>query len=328
MADLLLELAEAGKLTDPLQSGLQTMIVQEEPLLDRLRFESLPEGKSSFDWLRESWIPSSSFRAVNSAWDADRGIVIPKQENLSILGGEVEIDRFIIGTQGSKLQGTTIKSMQFEMRMRSMEQKWLDTFLEGDSGVDPNAFDGLRPRVSGGSADFDMSGSGSDDVAALTLEQLDEVMDFVVGLNGGKAFLLNQFLRRKINALIRAAGQAREMVSTTFGEQMDAYANVPMIVIQRRDDQSSILAFDEDPGDGGDDAASLYCVNIGGAPTSGNFSETFSIFGILGNGGAWEVVDFGEQEAVPRVLGRAELYVGLVTPHPRSFARINSIAQL
>ncbi len=327
MADLLLELAEAGQLTNPLQSGLQTMIVQEEPLLDRIRFESLGEGRSSYDWFRESRIPASTFRSVNGTWDADRGIVIPKQENLSILGGEVEIDRYIISTQGSKLQGTTIKSMQFEMRMRSMEQKWLETLLEGDSGVDPNAFDGLRPRVSGTAADFDQSGS-STSPSALTLEQLDEIIDFVVGLNGGKAFLCNQFLRRKINALVRAAGQAREMVSTTFGEQMDAYANVPIIVIQRRDDQSSILGFDEDAGDGNDDSASLYCVNIGGAPASGNFSETFSIFGILGNGGAWEVEDFGEQEAAPRILGRAELYVGLVTPHPRSFARDHSIAQL
>ncbi len=327
MADTLLELAEAGKLTNPLQSGLQTMIVQEEPMLDRMRFESLPEGMSSFEWMRESRIPSSSYRAVNSAWDADRGIVIPKQEPLAILGGEIEIDRFIISTQGSKLRGNSIKAMQFEMRVRSMEQKWLETLFEGDSGVDPNSFDGFRPRISGGSADFDMSGS-STSPAALTLEKLDEVMDFVVGLNGGKMFGCNQFLRRKINALVRSAGQAREVVSTTFGEQMEAYAGVPIVVIQRRDDQSSILAFDEDAGDGNDDGASLYCMNIGGAPTSGNFSETFSIFGILGNGGAWAVEDFGEQQAVPRILGRAELYVGLVTPHPRSIARVNSIAQL
>ena len=70
------------------------------------------------------------------------------------------------------------------------------------------------------------------------------------------------------------------MVTTSLGEQLGAYANAPILVIQRRDDQSSILAFDEDPGDGGDDGASLYVANIGGSPEIDNFSETFSIFNI------------------------------------------------
>ncbi|KKL22952.1 hypothetical protein LCGC14_2430240, partial [marine sediment metagenome] len=169
--------------------------------------------------------------------------------------------------------------------------------------------------------DFDMSGSGSTDASALTLAKLDEVFDAVHGPNSGKIVTSNQFLRRKVSALVRAAGQAREMVDRrNFGEQLEAYAGVQMVVIQKEHDQSTILDFDEDPGDGGDDGASMYCIKFGNEQ---------DVFGILGAGGAFELRSItGEKELNPRSLRRISAYVGTVTAHPRAFARLNSVAQL
>lgn len=312
MADTLMTLAEAGKTTMPLSAGIREILVQEEPLFDLVPWVSLPQGVSQFKYYEEAVLPSASFRAVNGTWDADYGIIRPQTENLAILGGEVEIDKFIIDTMGGDL-APGHRARQYKMKARAAKHKWLEALLEGDTTVDANSFLGFRPRIAGTSLDYEMSAT---DAVALTLEKVDEVDEAIV--NGPNSRLMNQWVRRKFNALMRSAGQARETVDGSFGRQYPSYADIPNLVIQREDDMSSILAFDEDPGDGGDDASSMYFVKWG---------EDY-IHGILGNGGAWEVQDFGEQEAVPRVMGRLSVYVGLVTRHPRSLARLHAIGQV
>lgn len=317
MADTLLTIAEAGKTTRPDTAGLQVIIIEENPMLQFIQWHQLSPGHNFYQWFRETQRPSVAFRAVNASWDADVGIKVSKQEGLSILGGEIEIDRFILNTMGSELDE---RMFQRASKMRAAERKWEETFFEGDRAVDANAFDGLRARAAESSMDFDMS--GGTDVAALTLAKLDEVLDAVLD-SGTRVIVANQWLLRKVNALMRAAGQAREMVSGEFGQQFSSYAGVPMIKQQQQDDMSSILDFDEDPGDGGDDAASLYVINFDGEDSG------MGVFGILGAGGAWEINAIAEQqEAVPRALDRVEVYPGLVTPHPRCFGRINSIGQI
>ena len=318
MAETLMSMAEAGKYTRPLTAGVQVKIVEEEPILDFIRWKQLPKGNSSYEWFEESDLPTSAFRAVGGSFTADTGILVPKIEPLSILGGEMEFDVFIEDTQGDKFPGWL--QHHVEMKMRAIKNDWLQEFFEGDTGIDVNGFDGLRVRATESSMDFDMSAS-STDRAALTLEKLDEVFDAVHGDNSGKVMTSNQWLRRKVSALVRSAGQAREMVDRrNFGTQLQAYAGVTMVVIQKENDMTTILDFDEDPGDGGDDTASLYVIKFG---------DEEDVFGILGNGGAWELRTISdEQEDNPRSLRRISVYPGLVTAHPRAFARLNSIGKL
>lgn len=311
-------MAEAAKYNgDGLTAGLQQILVQEEPLLDRMSWHQLGPNEPQYRWLRASQLPTSSFRAVNAGWDADHGVIVPKFEPLAILGGEVEIDEFILDTMGGGSgKAPDIWATQLQMKLLAAKEKWLTTLFEGDVGVDPASFDGLRVRLGGTSADINAGGTSNTDAVALSLEKLDEAKDFIFG--GASAIITNQWGKRKINALMRAAGQTQEMLTTQFGQQLDMYAGVPIIVIQRQNDMSSIIGFDEDPGDGGDDAASTYLVKWGEE----------GVMGILGNGGAWQVKNMGEQQAAPRRLGRLSVYVGLVIKHPRAAVRLSRIGQL
>lgn len=295
-------------------AGLQTMIREEEPLIDRLSWVPLPQGKDAYTWYRETGLGTASWRAVNSSWESDHATWTKRNAGLSILGGEVEVDTFIKNTMGGAIGD--IKGQLFSAKMRAVKLEWLESFFEGDSGVDPNSMDGLRARIGGTNADFPVAGSAVTDASALTLEKLDEAIDYIRG--GPSAILGNQFIRRKINALMRAAGQTQEMISGNFGRQFSSYAGVPILIIQRENDMSSVLDFDEDPGDGGDDAASIYLAKFGRE----------DLFCILGNGGAWQVNDMGVQQASPRHLGRIELYTNIVIKHPRSVARISRVGQI
>ena len=61
-----------------------------------------------------------------------------------------------------------------------------------------------------------------------------------------------------MNALRRAAGQATEVVSDVFGQQIDAYAGIPIGIIEEDASGNEILGFDE-PGS----TASIYAVRFG-----------------------------------------------------------------
>ncbi|KKN74351.1 hypothetical protein LCGC14_0391520 [marine sediment metagenome] len=316
-------IAEAGKQTEPTTSqamttALQEMLAQEEPLLDRLHWHKIPAGSNSYRYLQPSQAPTPSFRAINAAWDATHGVWIPKQESVAILGGELEIDVAILDMYGGQLS-MGMRARELKAWTIAIKDKWLQTFFEGDVGVDPAAFEGLRTRVAGSGMDFDMS-SGTDR-AALTLAKLDEVIEAVLGGVERKSIATNQWLRRKINALIRESSQAQETVDTGFGRIMPSYGGVPLIVIQKESDMSTILDFDEDPGDGGDDTASMYCIRFANGEEPG-------VFGLMGNNGGWEAKAFGEQESVPRNLDRFSAYVGLAAPHPRAFARLHSVGKI
>lgn len=317
MAETLMSMAEAGKYTNPLTTGVQLKIVEEEPMLDFIKWKQLPAGMSTYEWFDETDLPGSAFRAVGGSWTASTGIMVPRFEPISILGGEVHFDVFIEDTQGSKFPGFI--QHHLDMKMRAIKNDWLQELFEGDTGIDVNGFDGLRVRAAESSMSFDMS--STTDRAALTLEKLDEVLDAVHGSNSLAIIALNQWLRRKVSALVRAAGQSREMVDrTAFGQQLQAYALAPMVVIQKENDLSTILDFDEDPGDGGDDTASMYVIKFG---------DEEDVFGILGNGGAWELRGItDEAEDNPQSIRRISVYPGLVTAHPRAFARLHSIGKI
>jgi hypothetical protein len=149
--------------------------------------------------------------------------------------------------------------------------------------------------------------------AALTLPFLDQLIDSVIGDSEGKYIFLNKTLRRNITTLVRAVNGSGMITYTqdAFGKQQTAYANVPLYVVERSDDASTILDFDETVGSS-NITASLYVTRFG--------NEDF-VFGIQGTGGDLQVKDFGEIPSEPAHLGRAEWYVSIVMTHGRSASR-------
>ena len=96
----------------------------------------------------------------------------------------------------------------------------------------------------------------------LTLAKLDEMIDAVQGTPD--VIFCNKTMRRKINALMRAAGQATETVSDAFGRQINSYAGCGIGVIEEDAEGNAILGFDEE-----DDTTSIYACKFGFEMLSG-----------------------------------------------------------
>ncbi len=301
MALTLLESAKGTK--DYLRSGVIKIIVETSPILQFIKMKTIQGG--AYRYMIEAALPNVAFRSVNSSWTRSAGVINPQAEFLAIMGGEITVDNFQVRTEGNIYD---LKAKQYELFSRAMAINFSQTFFEGDTNIDPNAFDGLRRRITGNQ----LLSAGTNG-GPIMLDTLDQAIDTVIGDAEGKYCFLNKTLRRNITSKARTL-QGSVLVDTQpdeFGRQQTAYAGVPLYVIERSDDASTILDFDETVGSS-NVTASMYIVRFG--------NEDF-VFGIQGQGGDLQVKDFGEMETEPSHLGRAEWYVAIVVTHPRSAMR-------
>ncbi len=254
----MLTLAEASKLIqNPLQKGVVSTFAMTSPVLERLPFMDVAGNAYSYNV--ESSLPSVAFRDYNESYTESTGVVQKSTETLRIFGGTGKVDRALVKAQG-KLND--LRAVQDTMRAKAIAALFTKNFFKGDNSSNSKAFDGLEARITGNQLLSAGTTAGGD---ALTLALLDELVDKVQG--GPDVLFMNKFMRRKVNALMRAAGQATEVVSDAFGRQINAYAGIPIGVIENDESGNEILDFDEDcSGDTSSTTAagtSIYAVKFG-----------------------------------------------------------------
>lgn len=304
-------LLEAAKLsTDVYDRSITKIIVENSPMLEYVPQKSI--NGPTFRYNTEGSLGGVAFRGVNGSYNPSVGAINPAFESLAIMGGEVRIDNFIVNVQSNVIDA---KTEYYAMKARAMGLYYSEQFLEGDTAVNPYGFDGIRKRIPTTGSQYENATTGG---ATLTLDMLDILLDLVVGDNASKVLFMNKTLRRKITALCRAqTGTSRiEYMPNpnNFNEQLTYYAGTPIRIIERTDDASTFLDFDEDDGSSNLDTASIYCIRFG----------MEFVHGIM-HGSMPSVKDFGEVTQGPYHLGRIEAYMGVVWRHPRSAARLGHI---
>lgn len=302
-----LTLIEAAKLAEtPLQAGVIETIAKNSGVLERLPF--LPVSSNAYTYNREETLPGIAFRAVGEGYTESTGVVNPVTEVLSILGGVSDYDRALLKTQGNL---NDLRAVHDAMKAKAASLKFTQTFFNGDSLTDPKEFDGLAKRLTGTQV-IDMGSSDGGD--ALTLAKLDEMLDAVTG--GADAIFLNKRLRRKVSDLVRAAGQATEVVSDAFGRQLTAYAGVPLVPVEGDETGAEILGFSEPDLDNGDKSvtASIYAVKFGAK----EFVSGLQCGGL-------DVLDMGLYSGGTAYRTLIEWICGMAVFHPKAAARLRGV---
>lgn len=297
-------LAEAAKYyQNPLQRGIVELFPRNSAVLQYLPFRDISGNAYSYNL--EETLPNVGFRAINSSYEADQGVINQLTESLKTGGGLMSIDRALIAMQSGN--GSDILSEQIAMKTKAMSLFFEKAFIHGDEATAPTEFDGLEVRVTG---DQKMKAGTTVGGDALTLAMLDELIDRLDF--APTVLLMNRTMRRKVNSLIRAAGQATETVSNVFGQQIPAYAGVPIGIVGKDNSGTEILAFDEDDTTGADaECTSIYACYMGGD-------------GICGiQSGSMIVEDQGNVEVYRKIL--VEWYCGLTVQNGHSVARLYGI---
>ena len=109
-------------------------------------------------------------------------------------------------------------------RAKSVAYGFSDSFFNGDATVNPKSFDGLH-KLTEGSQTITTGTNGG----ALTLAMLDELVDMV---KPGKPdlLLMSKRARRKLKDLRRTSGSVIETGVNQFGQQVEFYDGIPLVV--------------------------------------------------------------------------------------------------
>lgn len=308
MAVTLLEAAATQGGYTQQEAAVIKMFTELNPIAEQMPMERI-DGRT-YSYNRDIALPGIGWRAVNQAWTESTGVVNPFVERLMILGGEMKIDEFILNTEPARAPSEWEK--QVRLKVQAASNEFSRAVLEGDDLVDTNQLVGLRRRLTG--TQVILAGSGG---VTLTLAMVDSLIDLVPF--NPKVLYMSRAVRRKFTNLVNASSGAVRIQyeQDMFGRQQEAYAGVPIRIIETTGDASTLLAYDEDPGDGTADTASIYCVAYGSELVHGIYNGP--------NGKSFTVKDFGELQSEPRRMGRMECYLGMCIEHPRAAARLRGI---
>lgn len=214
-----LTLTEAAKLSeDVLRAGIIETIIKDSPVLQVLPFIDIVGNSLKYN--QENALPSVAFYAVGDTWAESTPTFTQKTANLSIMGGDADVDHYL---QQTRSNFNDIQQEVVKLKAKAIRHKFEDTFINGDTTADANAFDGMD-KLCPDSQKVSMGDNGG----TLTLGKLDELIDKVLG---GKPdlLLMSKRSRRKLKALMMAAGIV-EISQDQFGNTVQLYNGVPVAV--------------------------------------------------------------------------------------------------
>ncbi|MBB5934568.1 major capsid protein [Streptomyces zagrosensis] len=313
-----LTLPEAAKLsTTDLQRGVIETFVQESSILDRLPLLTI-EG-NSYAYNEEATLPGVQFRSVNEAYAESTGTVNQKSESLVILGGDADVDKFIVKTRGNL---NDQRAIQTRMKVKAAAYKFQDAFFNGDVAAEPKGFDGLRKRLTGnqvvsaGTNGAPIVGTDGKDSHAF-FDLLDALVAQVPGLtNANGALYANRAVIAKIKSAARRIGGYEMVREALTGKYVATYNGIPLLDPGQTAAGADILPQTETQGTAVD-ASSIYAVRFGQA------EDDRAVTGLT-NGGI-QVTDLGELESKPSYRTRIEFYTGLAVFGGRGAARLNGV---
>lgn len=312
-------LAQAALLsTNDLQRGVVETFVQLSPVLDRLPL--MPIEGNAYAYNEEASLPGVAFRAVNEAYTESTGTVNQKTESLVILGGDADVDRFIVQTRGNL---NDQRATQTRLKVKAASYKFQDTFFNGDVTVDTKAFDGLKKRLTGsqviaiGTNGAPVVGNGGSDTYSF-FDALDNLIAAVPGINGANgAIYANSAIVGKIRSAGRRIGGVDTVREDVTGKRVLTWNGIPVLDPGQTTAGVNILPQTETQGTAAGTTSSVYAVKFGEDETDGGVTG-------LTNGGVM-VDDLGLLQSQPVYRTRIEFYCGLGVFGGKAAARLTGV---
>lgn len=274
-------------------------------ILQALLFRNITGNALKYN--REGNYPGIGWRGVNEAYTASVGVLNPLTEALVIAGGDLDVDKFIVDTEGQN-----VRAVHESMKARALALAWTNKFINGNNQSDPREFDGLEVRVTGSQI---VSAGTTAGGAALSLAKMDEVIDQCLNPTH---IIMNRAMKRRFAAAARSTsvGGYVHFEINQLGQRVMQYNGLPILEVDLDNTGASILGFDEAASSGGATATSIYVVSMGPEGLVG-----------LQNGGM-QVRDLGELNDQPLLRTRVEWYNGMAIYNGRAVSRLKFIGDL
>lgn len=294
---------EAEKLSEnTLERGVIEEIIDRDELFALVPFKHVP-GKA-YLYNREATISEADFLDPYDTINEGAATFTEVTAKLRILAGDVDMDKFIVGTMSDAQSQAAI---QIAAKAKGLGRKFRRALVNGDNSVNSKEFDGLKKLTP--AAQTLVAGVNG---GAVSLTALDELLDAV--LLGADALMMRKGTWRAIRGLLRATGgMTPEMIMIeNFGKPVPSYNGVPVII-------NDFILADETVGTGSN-LASIYAVRL---------NEADGFHGITGGPVAGLVVeDIGTVQNKDATRTRVKWYAGTALKATHAVARLKGLTNV
>ena len=292
-----LTLVEGAKLSnDVLLEGVIETVINDSPVLQRLPFIEIVGNGLTYN--RENAAAGAAFFAVGDTWTEGTPTFTQVTAALTILGGDADVDNYLASTRNNVQD---LEAAVIALKAKAVQQKFDDTFVNGDVTADTKSFDGIDRLCPAGQT-VSMGTNG----ATLTLAKLDELVDLIKG-GAADMLLMSKRTRRSLTALARATGSGIvEQDRDEFGKLVHFYNGIPVGVNDYIPDNKTVGA--------SSDCSTVYAVQFGEG----------GLAGITGPGGL-TIERVGSLETKDATRIRVKWYVALALFSTLKVAKLTGV---
>jgi hypothetical protein len=229
-------------------------------LLDNMQFDDVVSpgtggGTLVYGYTRLVTQPTAAFRAINSEYTPQEVTKQPFTASLKPFGGSYQIDRVL-----AAIARAAEVRLQQQQKVKAARSLFHHAFINGDSAVDANSFDGLDKALTGSTTEVDASSvdwttanSQSSAITALRqMRRLIAVMD-----ERPSAFLMNSDAFAMLETLGDYVSQLNTMAA--FGQSVTTWRGIPLVDLGDRPGSTDpIIATD-----GATGRTDIYAVRFG-----------------------------------------------------------------
>jgi len=234
---------------DPMRQGIVDLLWQSSRVMSYMSF--IEFTGMAYPYSERKALAGVTFRSLNSTFSPTAGVINPKVENLTILGGKIRTDSIAVALKGDKARTNEIAG-QIEAAGKFFDKN----FFHGDPTVDPKSFYGLRKRLVNTQLLKQATNGGP-----VTHQMVTQLLDAVEGPNAQKTLFMSRTNRRNLSNDVVASATGSGVMDQ--GQQLIQYQGAPIVEVFKDETEAEILTFTESCGSS-NVCSSIYCVKFGG----------------------------------------------------------------
>jgi len=299
-------------------AGVLQTFARSSPLLSAMTVENITGA--AYVWRREASLGTTAHRALNGTFTPDTGVTEVRSLPLKIIGGEVDVDTFILDTMGADMLPQKVESKLADMAQRisyGFIKGCLDTL--GGGTADANGFDGLQNRYGGGFSTTAVSDTGENagqillNVGASDAMSMAYLDTAITMCENPTHLLMAKKQKVNITSYLRSSSSLTQS-RDEWGRLVTSYCGLPILEADALGTVSGLeqLGYNEN----NESSTSVYVLSISDQG-----------YHLVQNGGP-RVSALGETDDAPAHRTRVQWYCTPVDPHPRSVVRLYGCANL
>ena len=277
-------------------------LAKDDPILSVLPFESILGNSLTYNTITTR--SGAAFYNVGDTWVESTPVLTATTAALTILGGDADIDNFIVATRSNILD---VKGQVVDDKIKAVREKYNDTFFYG-TGTAPE-FSGLHVLMTSTTYNTVHAGSGTGSV--LSIVKLQEAIDLITGWRP-TMLAMSKTMRRGINVYLDTIGDKFTAVRDDYGKLVEFFRGMKVSVSDHI--KNTELA-----------ASGAYVVGTGSDTSIFILSfDAKAACGIQGSKGV-ETINLGDLENKDASRYRIRWYCGLKYEDLRSCAKVDGI---